>query len=47
MYGSNENNKHENRVGFLFHKSIMPQVKQFNNKNHGERSAIHTKAKEK
>jgi exonuclease III len=29
MYGGNENNKHENGVGFLIHKSIMPQIKQF------------------
>jgi exonuclease III len=29
MYGGNENNKHENGVGFLIHKSIMSQIKQF------------------
>jgi len=29
MYRGNENNKHENGVGFLIHKSIMPQIKQF------------------
>jgi len=29
IYKGNENNKHENGVGFLIHKSIIPQVKQF------------------
>jgi exonuclease III len=29
MYGGNKNNKHENGVGFMIHKSTMPQIKQF------------------